>query len=151
MSGFHALRKATQNDIPFILALEAEPKNKYVHAYSEREHADNLANPEAHYFIAEDSAANPLGFAILFDNEPGRIEWRRIIVKSPGGGVGKQFMTAVIDYFQKQGAQSIWLDVYENNARARHVYRSLGFQETNKTSLQGKPGTTLVIMEKVLN
>jgi RimJ/RimL family protein N-acetyltransferase len=31
--------------------------------------------------------------------------------------------------FDELGAHRLWLDVFEHNARARHVYRSMGFAE----------------------
>lgn len=150
MSGFEQLRKATPDDLHFILALEANPANEYVHSYSEAQHSANLEKSTVHYFIAEDEIGEPLGFAILFDDGPGRIEWRRIIVDAPGKGVGQKFMRAVIDYFRESGAKSIWLDVYEINTRARHVYRALGFKETGQRPLAGNPNITLIIMELTL-
>lgn len=150
MSGFHRLRKATPADLAFIVAVEANPEHTYVHSYSKQQHAANLAKSAAHYFIAESKAGEPLGFAILFDNCPGRIEWRRIIVDAPGRGVGKAFMRAVIEHFREMGAQSIWLDVYEVNARARHVYSALGFAETGRKPYEANPDVTLVIMELTL-
>lgn len=147
MSRFHRLRKATPDDIEFICALEAIPGNVYVHSWTRTTHLEKMADPSSHYLIAEGQSGERLAFAILFDDGPGRIEWRRIIVETPGGGTGTAFMRAVIDHFREAGSCQIWLDVYEQNTRARHVYKSIGFQELRREPLESDPSITLVIME----
>jgi ribosomal protein S18 acetylase RimI-like enzyme len=148
MYEFHALRKATPDDIFFIRALEMDPANLYVHSWDFATHEARINDPKFHYLIAEDAGGKPLGYAILLDNEPGRVEWRRIIVARRGDGIGKAFMQAVLEYFfTTQNAECVWLDVYEQNDRARHVYERLGFKETGE-DLAKVPGERLVIMER---
>lgn len=147
MHTFHTIRKATPDDIFFIRALEMDPANVFVHSWNNEAHLANLADPKFHYLIAENIEGQRLGYAILLDNEPGRVEWRRIIVARRGGGIGKAFMQAVLEYFfVTQKAECIWLDVYEKNDRARHVYGKLGFIETGE-DLISVPGERLVLME----
>ncbi|WP_417465722.1 GNAT family N-acetyltransferase [Kordiimonas sp.] len=56
-------------------------------------------------------------------------------------------MRDILKHFSKdQTLKTIWLDVYEENARARHVYASLGFRETG-TDTAKVPGRTLILME----
>lgn len=147
MSGFHKLRKATDGDIPFICALESAPENIYVHSYSEDVHREKLASTDAHYLIGENEDGETVGYAILFDDGPGRVEWRRIIVSKPGSGIGAPFMDAIIEHYRQQGTKTLWLDVYEDNRRARHVYRGRGFMETGTQPLEEGSKTNLVIME----
>ena len=147
MSGFHRLRKATEQDIPFICALESVPENTYVHSYPEDVHKEKLASPDAHYLIGENKVGEAIGYAILFEDGPGRIEWRRIIVAHPGTGVGSPFMDAIIEYFRQKGTKTLWLDVYEDNIRARHVYQGRGFIETGTQPLEEGSDINLVIME----
>lgn len=147
MYKFHHIRKATEDDIFFIRTLEMDPANIFVHSWDEATHRENLHNPAYHYLIAEDIEGLTLGYAILLDNAPGRVEWRRIIVARRGDGIGKAFMAAVLDYFfTNHKAEVVWLDVYEQNDRARHVYEKLGFEEVGE-DLSAVPGQRLVIME----
>ncbi len=144
---FDHIRKATEDDIFFIRSLEMDPANTFVHSWDEATHRRNIADPAFHYFIAVDIEDHQLGYAILMDNTPGRVEWRRIIVARRGDGIGKAFMAAVLDYFfTVHKAEVVWLDVYEKNDRARHVYRTLGFLEVGE-DLAKVPGERLVIME----
>ncbi|MCG8359477.1 MAG: GNAT family N-acetyltransferase, partial [Kiloniellales bacterium] len=51
--------------------------------------------------------------------------------------------------FEGLGAHRLWLDVFPDNARARHVYRSMGFAEegTLRDALRFGDGyASLVIM-----
>lgn len=150
MSRFNRLRKATAEDIFFIRALEMDPANVFVHCWDDETHRANIANQKFHYLIAEGVQGTALGYAILIENEPGILEWRRIIVARRDDGIGSEFMQAVIDNFTEKGASKLWLDVYEDNARARHVYKSMGFEETRTEQAPNDPDTILVIMERSL-
>ncbi len=151
MSRFHKLRKATTDDIFFIRALEMDPANVFVHCWDEETHRKNIADPLFHYLIAEGIQGTALGYAILVENESGIVEWRRIIVARRDDGIGSAFMQAVIDAFTGDGASMLWLDVYEENQRARHVYSSKGFKEVRTEPLASDPSVTLVIMELPLS
>jgi len=147
MTSFHAIRRATDEDIFFILMLEKDPANIFVHSWDAEVHQANLQNPKYHYLIAEDGEHSSLGYAILVEDGIGRLEWKRIIVARRGDGIGSAFMAAVLDYTFTEGqAKTVWLDVYEQNDRARHVYEKLGFVETGE-DLEKVPGERLLIME----
>jgi RimJ/RimL family protein N-acetyltransferase len=54
----------------------------------------------------------------------------RVVVSEPGKGLGCMVLEAVLSKaFDELAAHRLWLDVFEHNARARHVYRSVGFVE----------------------
>jgi len=58
------------------------------------------------------------------------LELKRIVIAEPGRGLGRQVLRAIIDKaFGELAAHRLWLDVYDDNHRARHLYRSLGFVE----------------------
>jgi ribosomal protein S18 acetylase RimI-like enzyme len=147
MYRFHRIRTATEEDIFFIRTLEMDPANIYVHSWDEATHLANMADPAYHYLVAENAEGIPIGYALLVESEPTKVEWRRIIVARRGDGIGKAFMKAVLDdFFITRRTKTIWLDVYEQNDRARHVYRSIGFREVGE-DLTTVPGERLVIME----
>lgn len=147
MAPYYRIRPANEEDIFFIRALELDPANQYVHSWDEDTHREKMAHPSFHYFVAEDVEEKPLGYAVLTYNNPERLEWRRIIVARRGAGLGTTFMRDILKHFSKdQTLKTIWLDVYEENARARHVYASLGFRETG-TDTAKVPGRTLILME----
>jgi RimJ/RimL family protein N-acetyltransferase len=72
------------------------------------------------------------GFAILRGlSSPHRnIELKRFVIATPGQGTGSAVLSLVLQFvFDALGAHRLWLDVFEDNARARHVYRKAGFRE----------------------
>ncbi len=127
------LVRAGVGDIPFIMATERRPGyDSLVGRFPEDEHRAHLADDNWLYFLGLDDAGAPQGIAILQNrNTPGGSEFlRRIAVTDAGQGFGKPFLSAVIDWvFANSDAQRFWLSVHNDNARARHVYAALGFQE----------------------
>jgi RimJ/RimL family protein N-acetyltransferase len=126
------LRLATLDDIHAILALERAPvAREFVGQWSEDRHRATLTGGDARYFVSETEWNEIEGFAILRGiNENSRaIEIKRIAVAVPERGLGRRMLTELMRIaFCELGAHRLFLDVYEHNARARHLYESLGFQ-----------------------
>ena len=140
------IRRATKKDIPFLLACEDGPNTSHVHGDTAEIHAHNLQNSDCIYLIAEDIQSHPLGFVLLVHTDAIRTELRRMIIATPNQGVGKAFLLQVIEETFKTQTEIIWLDVYEENTRAMHVYRALGFEETYREPSPKDPRKTLVYM-----
>lgn len=125
------IRAAAVEDIAQIMALERLPEFRtFVGRWSEDEHRSAMADPAVRYFVAE-SDSELAGFAILrgVESENRSIEVKRIVVRSPGQGTGRRMLRWLLDKaFLEYGAHRVWLDVFEENSRAQHVYASLGFQ-----------------------
>ena len=148
MPNYSHFRNASHGDIDYIVKLEALPQSRYVHGNDRATHVANLNDNSMHYFIAEDTNGIALGFALLHEETSGVFEWRRVIIEAMGGGIGRAFMTGLLDHFDKQATSKIWLDVYADNTGPQHLYKSLGFIETRRIPYEGEPKGTLVIMER---
>lgn len=142
-----ALRPATSADIPFIMTTERLPGyDKLVGRFDEDVHRANLADDNWLYFIGLDAAGSAQGFAILQDRKKldGNEFLRRIAVSNAGGGFGRPFLAAIIDWvFTETQAQRFYLHVRNDNARARHVYTSLGFVSEGPESDEEPDSTTM--------
>ena len=72
------------------------------------------------------------------------------MIAEPGQGVGRRALQAVIQkVFRELRAHRLWLDVFEDNNRARHVYRYLGFVEEGtlrECIKRGEAYRSLVVM-----
>lgn len=56
--------------------------------------------------------------------------WRFYVARAWHGlGVAQILMTAVMETARARGAQTLWLGVWERNARAQAFYRKIGFQD----------------------
>jgi diamine N-acetyltransferase len=126
------LRPARIEDISAIAAIERIPEYRtFVANWSEEEHRRSLSDPDVRYFVAVADAVDLAGFAILrgFASEHRSIELKRIVVRKPGNGIGGQMLRAILEYvFTGQKAHRLWLDVFETNIRAQHIYEKLGFR-----------------------
>ena len=127
------IRSATQADIAQICALERLPEFRtMVGFWAEDEHARMLADPDALYIVAEEPSGRIAAFAILRGllSEHKQVELKRIVVRTPNQGVGKQLLTEAADRaFREHSAHRLFLDVFVTNDRARHVYKNFGFRE----------------------
>jgi RimJ/RimL family protein N-acetyltransferase len=103
------------------------------------------------YLLIETKGA-PAGYVILrgIASVNGSVELKRIVIADPGRGVGRQALAAVIDkVFREFRAHRLWLDVFEDNSRARHVYCALGFAEEGvlrECIKRGETYRSLVVM-----
>lgn len=145
-----ALRRATPADVPFIFATERLPGyDVHVGRFEEDVHRANLADDNWLYFIGLDDEGAPQGFAILQDRgkRDGNEFLRRIAVTKAGGGFGKPFLAALIDWvFTNTEAGRFYLHVRNSNTRARHVYHVLGFIDEGPESDEEPTSTTMGLL-----
>lgn len=96
-----------------------------------------LGNPELTYLIAE-VAGGAAAFALLRASAAppcvsglAPIEIQRFYVDSPwhGSGIAQRLMAACLDEARRRGARTMWLGVFERNAKARRFYEKMGFRE----------------------
>ena len=125
------LRIATVADVPAIVALEGNPiARQFVGQWSEERHRATMTGGDARYYVSE-ASGNIDAYVILrgISEDARSIELKRIVVGVPERGLGRRILTEVSrSAFRELGAHRIFLDVFEDNARARHLYESLGFK-----------------------
>jgi diamine N-acetyltransferase len=126
------LRPAAPSDIAFIMACERRPGYEpFVGRWAEEKHRAVMADKGFRYLIASDGDA-PLGFVILHATwlRPQNLYLKRIAVHDADKGNGKHILAALTDWvFTETDTARFWLEVVQDNPRARHVYRSLGWVE----------------------
>jgi RimJ/RimL family protein N-acetyltransferase len=127
------LRPAVPADLPQIVALERLPESRrYVGQWNEDHHARALAGRDARYYVHEDEHGQIQAYIILvgFEEGPQSIEFKRFVVAQTGRGLGRRLLAEILRLvFDDIGAHRFYLDVVEDNARARHLYKSFGFTE----------------------
>lgn len=149
------LRETVTADVGAVVALESDPAAAaFVEAWPAELHRASLGDPNlAHLQLIEEGRR--VGFAILIGRrDPNHcLELRRIVVSPPGRGLGRAALGLVLDHaFGPLGAHRVWLDVKPDNARARRLYTSLGFEEEGvaRDALRTKSGyESLIVMGKL--
>lgn len=126
------LRLATPADLAAIVNLERAPfAREFVGHWSEERHQATLGSGDARYYVSETEWGEIQGYAILrgFQETSGAVELKRIVVAVPERGLGRRMLEELLRIaFRELGAHRLYLDVFEDNGRARHVYESLGFR-----------------------
>jgi diamine N-acetyltransferase len=129
-------------------------------AFSRAQQTAELADATSLFLIAEtDGVAT--GYAMLrsgnvLDSISGDkpIELVRLYVSqaSLGSGVGAALMQACIDEAKQRGHKTLWLGVWERNARAQAFYRKWNFTEIGTHIFQlGDDPQTDILMQRALS
>lgn len=126
------LRRAVIDDLRFILDLERTfCALGFVGADDIAVHQRQLSDSDCLYSIVETDRA-PAGFVILrgLASVNRSVELKRIVIAEPGRGLGRVVLRTIMDQaFNEFSAHRLWLDVYDDNHRARSAYRAVGFVE----------------------
>lgn len=120
----------------FAAANSADDMNRHLaKAYGPVQQHEEIISPAMHTLIAEDRGA-AIAFAQLRRGAPpscvttaAPIELWRFYVDTPaiGRGVAQRLMSAVDAAALAAGATTLWLGVWEHNARAIAFYHKCGF------------------------
>jgi len=110
-------------------------------AFSVERQRREIEDPAMTTLILEDAGGRWAGFAQLragkiSDGVPreGSIELYRFYIDSPwhGRGLAADLMEGAKQHARARGASSLWLGVWERNARAQAFYRKQGFSKVGK-------------------
>ncbi len=127
------LRTMTESDLDFVLAAENDPDHApFVGRWEREQHLSAIASEEFACFVVTDPQNLPVGHVILADctDASRNLLLKRIIITQKGQGYGWAALKSVQRIaFADYKAHRLWLDVIETNARARSLYRTMGFQE----------------------
>ncbi|MGA2536222.1 MAG: GNAT family protein [Terracidiphilus sp.] len=125
------LRSARLEDIPAIVAMERlDESRKFVGQWSDDRHRATFQSLDARYFVSEGDGGALRAYVILrgLAESSGSIELKRLVVHPPGQGLGREILKEVLRLaFDEFGAHRLFLDVFDDNARAIHLYQILGF------------------------
>lgn len=129
---FVVLRPTRPPDLEFVVAAEEDVENRpFILPWPKERHAEVLESTDfAHRIIEAGDPAHRVGFVLVagLEDPHGSIELRRIVVTEKRRGYGRAALREVTRWaFEERGAHRLWLDVFEDNERARRLYESEGF------------------------
>lgn len=126
------LRRTTEADLDFVLAAEQTAENRrFVSVWTSDQHKAACSSKDLSHLVIENAGGEPVGYIILagLADENESIEFRRIVVTEKNRGYGREALREIKRFaFDELKAHRLWLDVKENNERARHVYETEGFK-----------------------
>jgi RimJ/RimL family protein N-acetyltransferase len=130
MSGVK-IRPSSATDLEFITGLERDAENRdFIGQWSDGEHLSAIAgeNRREHWIIEHDGQR--AGYLIANDCRDSNAGFhvKRLLVEEKNRGIGRealgQFSTHALAL---EGANCVWLNVRDWNARAQRVYSKLGY------------------------
>jgi diamine N-acetyltransferase len=125
------LRRTTERDLDAILAFERAPAQaQLIFAAGRAGRHLSLVDPDLLHAVVESGAGQPVGFVLLagLTNAHQSVELRRIVIGDVGKGYGRRALRMVKRLaFEEFAAHRLWLDVFEHNLCALHLYGSEGF------------------------
>jgi diamine N-acetyltransferase len=127
--------------------------------FSVTQQTAELADPASTFLIAEVEGV-AAGYAKLHDGAPEKgvgganpVELVRLYVSRDwlGRGLGAQLMRACLDEARQSGHDTIWLGVWERNARAQAFYQKWNFRTIGEHMFQlGSDRQRDLVMERPL-
>ncbi|MCU0105322.1 ribosomal protein S18-alanine N-acetyltransferase [Acholeplasma vituli] len=124
------IRKMTPEDIETVVQLEEEV---FGHSLGYDMIYNEITNHGfAHYFVDEEHD-EIIGYVGLWINDNiGQIVNFLVKPTHQNKGLGKKWITFIMDYFKQNNVDIVSLEVRETNERAIHLYESYGFKKSYK-------------------
>ena len=127
-----ALYETAHADLDAVLSIENSGEaKKFVYSWPKERHMTAMENlDEAHLLLRERRTEEIIGYILLsgLSSEDQSIEFRRIALRRNGLGYGQEALALILKLcFEHYGCHRLWLDVFEDNQRALHLYRKVGF------------------------
>jgi len=151
------LRDMVRDDMPAVMALEEElfPEDAWTPEMFSREFAESPSRRR--YLVAEDTTPDGpelIGYAgMLFTGGPeADVLTLAVSPRHWGHGTGTALLKALIDEAAGRRCTEVFLEVREDNPRARELYRRHGFTEIGVRRGYYQPGgIDAIVMRKDLD
>ncbi len=135
------LRPSTADDLVRVLAIESAPDTaKWLGQTGWPWHDQARSDPDQEHLVAV-VGETIVGFFVAtgLRSADRDIELRRMAIapERRGDGLGRLLLRSMIRRAYESGARRVWLDVKPDNARARALYRSEGFEPTDPSAASG--------------
>ena len=124
------LRRAAVDDLDYIMRLQAAPENrKFIVPFDENYHREILTCADKTDIIVEEIATGErVGYFMLRELDSPCAEFTHVVIDKKGIGYGREALKLLIKWtFAVKKFHRIWIDCKTYNARALHLYESLGF------------------------
>ncbi|MEV0196439.1 ribosomal protein S18-alanine N-acetyltransferase [Nonomuraea sp. NPDC050691] len=141
----------TEGDLPAIMAIERAtfPRD----AWSEGMMRGELAEQPRtrHYVVAlvDEVIVGYAGLAAAADQAD--IQTIAVLQAHQGTGVGGAMLAELLREARRRGAREVFLEVRDDNPRARGVYEHFGFEEIGIRRRYYDDGTDAIMMRKKLD
>lgn len=125
-------RPTRSDNIPFVMMTESDEENsRFVLQWTADQHEQASKEADVGHIVIETiGERKQIGYLIVagLQNPHQSVELKRIAITEKGKGYGREALKLIKRWvFEHARAHRFWLDVKEQNARARHLYETEGF------------------------
>jgi len=125
------LRKTEIKDLATISEFGSQDHSKpFLNVKSMADYENEFTEINTTYLCIINSSNTILGYFILVKSaQKNAIQLKRILISEESLGIGQRALAKLEEYcISDMAINRICLDVYDNNYRAIHVYKKLGYQ-----------------------
>ena len=142
-----SVERAAADDADQFADWEREPSTQqFILPYSANEHRRKMTDPNLVYLRILDDGILAGFFILSLDPDRHSTEFRRVVVPEKNRGIGQAAIAAMEQFCRNRLQRNrLWLDVFEDNYRGRHIYEKLGYKSFGQTDHNGR---TLLLYEK---
>jgi len=142
------LRETREQELVTFTEFEREPDTApFILPYSLEEHKTQINQSNIRYLtICQKEDKCVMGFMTLI-LEQDQLGLKRMVIGPKGCGFGQAALKELDVFCRQSGYRRIWLDVFADNACARHVYQKAGYHQVQEADFFGR---SLLIYEKDL-
>lgn len=125
------LRESLYEELATFSEMERQSHaRKFVNVIPLATHQKNFTDESVIYLSIEKTDGKLVGYFILgVEEELDSVEFRRIVIDENQRGIGQIAILQMEKYCKMTlDATRIWLDVYGDNERGKHIYEKLGYK-----------------------
>ncbi len=126
-----ALRKTKIEELDKLYEIGAQEHAKpYLGTKTMGDYKREFKDSNTTYLSIVNTSNIILGYIILSKKQSrSSIQLKRILIGKENFGIGQNTLSRLEQYcLDTMGIKHIWLDVYDNNHKAIHIYEKLGYQ-----------------------
>ena len=134
------IRESRAHELRAFVPMEADSDAvEFILPYSLARHREEFERDDIVYLSIFRQHELAGFFILALEGDGNSVEFRRIVIADKGQGTGQQAILAMETYCRHRlKCTRIWLDVFEDNHRGRHVYQKLGYRQFDEGDLNGK-------------
>jgi ribosomal-protein-alanine N-acetyltransferase len=143
------IRHAGSMDIAEIAEIE---RAVFSDPWSVASFRDAIDHPAVYFTCAQSGAGAVLGYVVAwFAADQGEIANLAVAPSGWGAGIGRALLSDAIEEGKRRGADTMFLEVRDSNARARRLYELSGFEEIGRRRrYYSKPVEDAIVLRHTL-
>jgi len=125
------LRESQYSELPIFCEFERQSHARhFVDATPLLTHQNNFIDENIIYLSIDNAAGELAGYFILVNEaQQDSVEFRRILIDAKHTGIGQAAILEMENYCKHTlNACRIWLDVYDDNDKGKHIYEKMGYK-----------------------